>query len=82
MQEGDVLLGLSTSGNSPNIVKAFEKAKEKGVSTIGFTGESGGKLKPLSDLLLNVPSLDTPRIQECHILLGHILSELVEAKLF
>jgi D-sedoheptulose 7-phosphate isomerase len=82
MQEGDVLLGLSTSGNSPNIVKAFEKAKEKGVKTIGFTGESGGKLKPLSDLLLNVPSLDTPRIQECHILLGHILCELVEAKLF
>jgi D-sedoheptulose 7-phosphate isomerase len=82
MQEGDVLVGLSTSGNSTNIVNAFEVAKEKGVKTIGFTGESGGKLKHLSDLLLNVPSFDTPRIQECHILLGHILCELVEAKLF
>jgi D-sedoheptulose 7-phosphate isomerase len=75
---GDVLIGLSTSGNSGNIVKAFEVAKEKGMHTIGFTGASGGKMKTLSDYLLNVPSSDTPRIQESHILLGHIICQLVE----
>jgi D-sedoheptulose 7-phosphate isomerase len=80
--KGDVLVGLSTSGNSTNIVKGFETAKEKGMITIGFTGESGGKMKILSDYLLNVPSMDTPRIQESHILLGHIICQLVEEKLF
>jgi D-sedoheptulose 7-phosphate isomerase len=80
--EGDVLVGLSTSGNSPNIVKAFEVAKEKKVTTIGFTGASGGKMKDISDHLFNVPSTDTPRIQESHILVGHIICELVEEKLF
>lgn len=79
---GDVLIGLSTSGNSGNIVKAFETAKEKQMLTIGFTGESGGKMKELSDYLFNVPSKDTPRIQESHIMIGHIICELVEAKLF
>lgn len=79
---GDVLIGLSTSGNSGNIVKAFETAKEKQMVTIGFTGESGGKMKELSDYLFNVPSKDTPRIQESHIMIGHIICELVEAKLF
>lgn len=79
---GDVLIGLSTSGNSGNIVKAFETAKEKKMVTIGFTGESGGKMKELSDYLFNVPSKDTPRIQESHIMIGHIICELVEAKLF
>jgi D-sedoheptulose 7-phosphate isomerase len=79
---GDVLVGLSTSGNSTNIVNAFVKAKEKGMITIGFTGEGGGKMNPLSDHLLAVPSKDTPRIQECHILLGHILCQLVEEKYF
>src|ERR1041385_4242432 len=80
--EGDVLVGLSTSGNSPNILKAFETAREKKVSTIGFTGATGGKMKDVSDLLFNVPSTDTPRIQESHIMIGHIICELVEEKLF
>lgn len=79
---GDVLVGLSTSGNSANIVKAFEVAKEKGVTTIGFTGAGGGVMKSLSDYLINIPSTDTPRIQESHILLGHIICQLVEEKLF
>ena len=80
--KGDILIGLSTSGNSINIVKAFEMAKEKGMITIGFTGESGGKMKVLCDYLVNVPSTDTPRIQESHMLLGHIICQLVEEKLF
>lgn len=79
---GDVLVGLSTSGNSKNILNAFAAAKEKGVITIGLTGASGGKMKELSDYLFNVPSTDTPRIQESHILIGHIICELVEAKIF
>jgi D-sedoheptulose 7-phosphate isomerase len=79
---GDVLIGLSTSGNSGNIIRAFETAREKGVITVGFTGENGGKMKPLSDYLFNVPSTDTPRIQESHILLGHIVCELVERAYF
>jgi D-sedoheptulose 7-phosphate isomerase len=80
--EGDVLVGLSTSGNSGNIIKAFEAARKKNVITVGFTGETGGKLKPLSDYLFNIPSTDTPRIQEAHILLGHIVCELVERDFF
>lgn len=79
---GDVLVGLSTSGNSGNIIKAFEAARQKKVITIGFTGETGGKLKPLCDYLFNIPSTDTPRIQEAHILLGHIVCELVERDFF
>lgn len=81
-QEGDVLVGLSTSGNSRNIINAFEKAKEKNLITISFTGESGGELKQLSNYCLNIPSTDTPRIQETHILLGHIICQLVEEKYF
>ncbi len=81
-KKGDVLVGLSTSGNSINIVKAFETAKSKGMSTIGFTGATGGKMKNISDLLINVPSTDTPRIQESHILLGHIICQLVEEQYF
>jgi D-sedoheptulose 7-phosphate isomerase len=81
-KKGDVLVGLSTSGNSGNIVKAFEKAREKGMITIGLTGSTGGKMKDLSDYLLNVPSNDTPRIQESHILLGHIICQLVEEDYF
>jgi D-sedoheptulose 7-phosphate isomerase len=80
--EGDVVVGLSTSGNSANIVKAFEVAREKRVITVGFTGKDGGKMKPLSDFLLNVPSADTPRIQESHIMLGHIICQLVEELYF
>lgn len=79
---GDVLVGLSTSGNSENIVKAFETAKTKGMLTIGFTGESGGKLKNICDHLISIPSTDTPRVQESHILIGHIICQLVEEKFF
>ena len=81
-QTGDVLVGLSTSGNSSNIVKAFITAKEKGITTVGFTGTSGGKMKEASDFLINVPSSDTPRIQESHIMIGHIICQLVEENLF
>lgn len=79
---GDVLIGLSTSGNSKNIIAAFKTAKEKGMVTVGFTGASGGKLKELSDYLINIPATDTPRIQESHILAGHIICQLVEEKSF
>ena len=80
--KGDVILGFSTSGNSVNITKAFEVARERGIVTIGLTGETGGDMKELSDYLFNVPSTITPRIQESHILLGHIICELVEKKVF
>ena len=80
--KGDFLVGLSTSGNSPNIIKAFEVAREKGITTVGFTGETGGKMKELSDYLLNIPSTNTPRIQESHIMLGHIVCQLVEEQYF
>lgn len=79
---GDFVVGLSTSGNSKNIVKAFEVAREKKVITVGFTGKDGGKMKPLSDYLINVPSTDTPRIQESHIMLGHIICQMVEELYF
>jgi D-sedoheptulose 7-phosphate isomerase len=81
-QAGDILVGLSTSGNSANIVKAFEAAKEKKMITVGFTGITGGVMKGSSDHLVNIPSTDTPRIQESHIMAGHIICELVEEKLF
>ena len=81
-RKGDVLIGLSTSGNSTNIVKAFEVCRAKGITTIAFTGEGGGQMAPLADLLLAVPSTDTPRIQEAHITLGHLLCEQVEAAIF
>lgn len=81
-KKGDVLIGLSTSGNSKNILNAFEAAKEKGITTIAFTGSSGGKLKKLSDFLINIPSDDTPRIQESHITIGHIICLLVEEQYF
>ncbi len=80
--EGDVLIGLSTSGNSKNILNAFAAAKEKKVITVGFTGASGGTMKEASDYLINVPSSDTPRIQESHIMIGHIICELVEKNIF
>jgi D-sedoheptulose 7-phosphate isomerase len=81
-EAGDVLIGLSTSGNSANIVKAFETAKKKTMITIGFTGKSGGNMKPFCDHLINIPSTDTPRIQESHIMVGHIICQLVEEKYF
>ena len=78
----DVLVGISTSGNSENIVKAIEVAKSLGVNTIAMTGEKGGKMAGLCDILLNVPSQCTPRIQEAHIMMGHIICEIIEATLF
>jgi D-sedoheptulose 7-phosphate isomerase len=76
-RKGDVLIGLSTSGNSGNILKAFEMANSMGVITIGMTGAGGGKMKAISNYLIKVPSNTTPRIQESHILIGHIICELV-----
>ncbi len=79
---GDVLVGLSTSGNSVNIINAIEQAKKIGMITVALTGETGGKMKNICDHIINVPSNDTPRIQESHITIGHIICELVEAELF
>ncbi len=79
---GDVLVGISTSGNSKNILNAFRKAKELGVTTVAMTGKTGGEMRQVADYLLNVPSSDTPRIQESHIMLGHIICEIVEAQMF
>ena len=81
-KKADVLIGLSTSGNSGNVVNAFKTAKGLGMITVGFTGKSGGEIKAISDFLINVPSTDTPRIQESHILIGHIICELIETSLF
>ena len=81
-KKGDVLIGLSTSGNSANVLKAIEKANNMGITTVAFTGQTGGKMSGLSNYLINIPSTDTPRIQECHMLLGHTICELVEMKLF
>lgn len=81
-REGDVLIGLSTSGNSLNITNALQKANDIGMITVGFTGSTGGKMKDLCKYLVNVPSNDTPRIQESHIMIGHIVCQLVEAELF
>ncbi len=81
-RKGDVLIGLSTSGNSGNILKAFEMANSMGVITIGMTGAGGGKMKAITNYLIEVPSNTTPRIQESHILIGHIICELVEKNIF
>jgi len=81
-QSGDILFCISTSGNSKNIIRALEVARELGIITVGMTGESGGKIHDLCDFLINVPSTDTPRIQESHIMIGHIICELVESSLF
>jgi D-sedoheptulose 7-phosphate isomerase len=81
-REGDVILGISTSGNSANIVRAFEVAKEMGLRTVTFTGNDGGALSRIADYSLVVPSSSTPRIQEVHILVGHTLCEMVEHNLF
>lgn len=81
-RKGDILIALSTSGNSKNVVRALQKAREIGMVTISMTGKTGGQMKEFSQYLLNVPSTDTPRIQESHILLGHIFCEAVERELF
>ncbi|MDX2469515.1 MAG: D-sedoheptulose 7-phosphate isomerase, partial [SAR324 cluster bacterium] len=80
--QGDVFIGISTSGNSPNILKAFSVANEKGLFTVALTGQSGGKMKDVVDLCIQVPSDETPRIQEAHILIGHSLCEYLEGQLF
>lgn len=80
--EGDVLIGISTSGNSESVNKAFQKAKEKKMSTIGFLGKDGGKSKTMVDLAIIVPSNDTQRIQEGHITIGHIIFQEVEQEMY
>lgn len=79
---GDVFFAISTSGNSKNIVKAIEAARKQGMIIVGMTGDKGGRMKDICDFLLNMPSNDTPRIQEAHILVGHIICEFVEEQLF
>jgi D-sedoheptulose 7-phosphate isomerase len=79
---GDILFGFSTSGNSKNICNAFEVANNKEIITVGFTGKTGGMMKEISKYLINVPSTVTPRIQESHIMAGHIICELVEEQFF
>ena len=81
-EKGDVFIGISTSGNSSNIIKAMEVARQKGMFIVAFTGELGGKMKDCCDCLLNMPSNDTPRIQEAHITAAHIICEFVEKRLF
>jgi D-sedoheptulose 7-phosphate isomerase len=79
---GDVAIGISTSGNSANVLRGMAAAKEMGLHTVALTGASGGKLKSTAEHCICAPSNDTPRIQECHILIGHIISELVEETIF
>ncbi|MBI5198521.1 MAG: D-sedoheptulose 7-phosphate isomerase [Nitrospirae bacterium] len=81
-KEGDLVIGITTSGNSPNVLRAINKAKEMEAVTIGLTGENGGKLNDLVDICIKVPSSNTPRIQEAHITIGHIICSLVEKSLF
>ncbi len=81
-KSGDIIVGLSTSGNSKNILAAFEQARIMNITTVGFTGAGGGNMKELSDILIDIPSTDTPRIQESHITVGHIICQLVEEELF
>ena len=78
----DIVIGISTSGNSKNVIEGFKKAKESGCLTIGFSGKTGGEMRNYSDICFCVPTMDTPRIQEVHIMLGHIICELLEKKLY
>jgi len=80
--KGDIAIGISTSGGSPNVIKGLEKAKEKGAITVGFTGQRESKIEKIVDYCLKIPSTDTPRIQEGHITVGHIICYLVEKELF
>ena len=81
-QEGDIFIGISTSGNSINIIKAFESAKKKNIMTVALTGRDGGQMAKTADIALIVPSNATPRIQESHILIGHILCDIIEKEIF
>ena len=80
--EGDIIIGLSTSGNSQNVIEALKVAKDKKMVTVGFTGEGGGKMAEYCDILIAIPSKDTPRIQECHMMIGHAVCQIVELSLF
>ena len=81
-QEGDLFIGISTSGNSVNIINAFLSAKAKGITTVALTGRDGGKMAAMADIAIVIPSNDTPRIQESHILIGHILCDIIEKEIF
>ena len=81
-QEGDLFIGISTSGNSVNIINAFLSAKAKGITTVALTGRDGGKMAEMADVAIIIPSNDTPRIQESHILIGHILCDIIEKEIF
>lgn len=81
-ESGDMFIGISTSGNSANVVKALEECKEKGIVTVGLTGETGGKMAEMCDYCIKVPSRETPRVQEAHILVGHIICAVVEEAIF
>jgi len=81
-KKGDVLVGISTSGNSPNVIRAIQKANELGMITVGFTGNNGGAMRDICDIIICAPSDDTPRIQEAHILVGHIICQLIEQEMF
>lgn len=81
-KKGDLLVSLSTSGNSTNILRAMEAARNLGMTNIALTGATGGSMKEMADILINVPSTDTPRIQECHITFGHVICQLVEEQVF
>jgi len=81
-QDGDIFIGISTSGNSINIIKAFESAKKKNITTVALVGRDGGKMAKIADIALVVPSESTPRIQESHILIGHIICDIIEKEIF
>jgi D-sedoheptulose 7-phosphate isomerase len=80
--KGDVFVAISTSGNSPNVIKAIAAAKERGIFVIGLTGETGGKIAPLCDVALRIPSRETPRVQESHLMIGHVLCAYIEKEIF
>lgn len=80
--DGDVIIGLSTSGNSANVIEALKVGRTKGLVTVGFTGQGGGKMAEHCDIVIAVPSYDTPRIQECHLMIGHAVCQIVELSLF
>ncbi len=81
-QEGDIFIGISTSGNSVNIIKAFASAKKKNIITVALTGRDGGEMAKIADIALVIPSNSTPRIQESHILIGHIICDIIEKEIF
>ena len=81
-RSGDILVGISTSGNSPNVVNAIKKANEIGITTVGLTGINGGQMNDVCDIIIKVPSGHTARIQEAHILIGHIICQLIEEEMF